>query len=250
MSLSPEDAPTERSTAPDAVPRGPRRGRYPPRAVDPGDGHAPVKVPAPALAAKQIARRRRVIEAALALAAKGGYEAVQMRDVAARANVALGTVYRYFASKDHLLAETLLEWTGELRARVIRNPPKGRTVAERLIDVMNRLCDAVESELDLSAAFIRALQSPEPAVTEAFLQVGDQLEAMCDEVLGDLDPDVRDEVFMVIEHVWHSTMQGWANGRHPLSYTRDQLEMVIRLIFERAPVIAVAVGGRRSAATR
>lgn len=186
----------------------------------------------------------------MALAVKGGYEAVQMRDVAARANVALGTVYRYFASKDHLLAETLLEWTGELRARVIRNPPKGRSVAERLIDVMNRLCDAVESEPDLTAAVIRALQSPEPAVTEAFLQVGDQLEAMCDEVLGDLEPEVRDEVFMVIEHVWHSTMQGWANGRHPLSYTRDQLEMVVRLIFERSPGIVAAVGARGNVVAR
>ena len=38
------------------------------------------------------------------LAAEGGYDAVQMRDVAGEAGVALGTIYRYFASKDHLLA--------------------------------------------------------------------------------------------------------------------------------------------------
>ena len=52
---------------------------------------------------------RRVLDAALDLAAEGGYDAVQMRDVAARAQVALGTIYRYFASKDHLLAACQLE---------------------------------------------------------------------------------------------------------------------------------------------
>ena len=34
---------------------------------------------------------------------KGGYDAVQMRTVAERADVALGTLYRYFPSKIHLL---------------------------------------------------------------------------------------------------------------------------------------------------
>ena len=56
------------------------------------------------LTEKQSARRRRVLDAAMALADEGGYEAVQMRDVAARADVALGTLYRYFSSKDQLLA--------------------------------------------------------------------------------------------------------------------------------------------------
>ena len=49
-------------------------------------------------------RRDRVIDAAMQLAAEGGYDAVQMRDVATKADVALGTVYRYFGSKDPLLA--------------------------------------------------------------------------------------------------------------------------------------------------
>ena len=53
--------------------------------------------------AAQRDRRKRILDATLALASKGGYDAVQMRTVAEQANVALGTLYRYFPSKIHLL---------------------------------------------------------------------------------------------------------------------------------------------------
>lgn len=43
----------------------------------------------------------------MAIASKGGYEAVQMRAVADRADVAVGTLYRYFPSKVHLLVSAL-----------------------------------------------------------------------------------------------------------------------------------------------
>ena len=43
-------------------------------------------------------RRKRILDATLAIASKGGYEAVQMRAVAERADVAVGTLYRYFPS--------------------------------------------------------------------------------------------------------------------------------------------------------
>src|SRR4051812_42735644 len=92
----------------------------------------------------QVARRTRVIEAALELAAEGGYDAVQMRDVAATASVALGTIYRYFSSKDHLLAAALVEWSGDLQKRLAVRPPKGETPAERVVDVVRRAHRSME----------------------------------------------------------------------------------------------------------
>ena len=58
--------------------------------------------------AAQRERRKRILDATLALASKGGYDAVQMRAVAERADVALGTLYRYFPSKIHLLVGALI----------------------------------------------------------------------------------------------------------------------------------------------
>ncbi len=60
---------------------------------------------------KQAGRRARVLQVSMSLASQGGYDAVQMRDVAAQAEVALGTLYRYFSSKDVLLISGLASWS-------------------------------------------------------------------------------------------------------------------------------------------
>src|SRR5665213_4127874 len=79
----------------------------------------------------QQARHQRVIDAAMSLGLEGGYEAVQMRDVAARADVAMGTVYRYFVSKDHLLAAALVSWVDQLDSRLSLLPAQGETAASK-----------------------------------------------------------------------------------------------------------------------
>ena len=79
-----------------------------------------------ALARSQAARRRRVLDATLALADEGGFDAVQMRDVAAEAGVALGTVYRYFSSKERLLLEANVGQVEALGAGLLDRPADGR----------------------------------------------------------------------------------------------------------------------------
>src|SRR3954470_23873330 len=55
--------------------------------------------------ARRTAVRERILRAAHALVAQGGFGAAQVAAVAAEAGVATGTVYRYFASKADLFAE-------------------------------------------------------------------------------------------------------------------------------------------------
>jgi AcrR family transcriptional regulator len=58
--------------------------------------------------ARRAETRARITSAALALVAEGGYVAAQVAPVAERAGVAVGTVYRYFPSKDHLVLALVL----------------------------------------------------------------------------------------------------------------------------------------------
>src|ERR671917_1976980 len=112
---------------------------------------------APVLTKSQAARRDRVIRAALELGAEGGYDAVQMRDVATRAEVALGTIYRYFPSKDALLVAVMVQWVADLQRRVSRHPPTGADTVERVTDVFDRAIRTMDREPRLTSAVITAM---------------------------------------------------------------------------------------------
>lgn len=62
-------------------------------------------------------REKAILEAAIALAGEGGMAAVQVAAVARRAGIAAGTVYRYFPTKNDLVAELIAAVAGrELEA--------------------------------------------------------------------------------------------------------------------------------------
>jgi AcrR family transcriptional regulator len=70
--------------------------------------------------ARLAARHEAIIAAARALASEHGMGAVQIVPVAERAGIAAGTVYRYFPSKDELVA-ALVGATAEAELAKIRN---------------------------------------------------------------------------------------------------------------------------------
>src|SRR6476659_5437249 len=100
--------------------------------------------------AAQRERRKRILDATLALASKGGYDAVQMRTVAERADVALGTLYRYFRAKIHLLVSALtLE-------KLDRRPIPGDTPCQPTMSVLSRATRTMQSDGLLTEAMTRA----------------------------------------------------------------------------------------------
>jgi AcrR family transcriptional regulator len=194
------------------------------------DGDGPPEAGAAPGNGDQRDRRRRVIDAAFELGAERGYDAVQMRDVSAIANVSLATIYRYFSSKDHLLAAAMTEWTAKLQGRVAQSPPRGDTAAEQLNDVLGRACSAMARQPKLSAALVRALSSPDPGVRQSAAEVQGQIEAMASDILVDLDPGLRSDIMAVLGHVWYSTLVAWANGRIDFDAVRAELDRAVRVL--------------------
>src|SRR3954453_13346902 len=76
-------------------------------------------------------RRKRIVQAAAALASRGGIEAMQMRTVAERAGVALGTLYRYFPSKMDLVVAVVSEELDLLQGSLERRPPRSAAPPRR-----------------------------------------------------------------------------------------------------------------------
>ena len=80
-------------------------------------------------------KRFAVIHAALDLVAENGFHGTPMAAVADRADVAAGTIYRYFESKDALIVETYLFLEKALNDVITDGYPAGGTVRERYLHV-------------------------------------------------------------------------------------------------------------------
>jgi AcrR family transcriptional regulator len=187
------------------------------------------EAPTTRLGRSQAARRRRVIDATVELGAAGGYDAIQMRDVAAAAGVALGTIYRYFASKDHLLAEVMVEAQREIQRSLEAVPPRGDTPAARLDDVFQRR-SSLELRPQMMAAIMRALASSDPVVRTAAREIGRIRQAFLATALGDLDADQRAGVIRVLGHIWYSSLVGMVNEWEGVTSVRAELRTAARLL--------------------
>src|SRR4029453_3986352 len=85
--------------------------------------------------------RARILRAARQLVSDGGFRQAQIASVAALAEVAVGTVYRYFPTKADLFAEIV------------------RTVSQREVDVLRQIADSGGPASERLAAAVRAFPS-------------------------------------------------------------------------------------------
>ncbi|MDH4169350.1 MAG: TetR family transcriptional regulator [Acidimicrobiia bacterium] len=188
------------------------------------------------LTERQAERRRRVILAGVSLASEGGYDAVQMREVASRADVALGTIYHYFSSKDHLLAAALHDWIEQFAHQVEQRPARGGSDRERVLDLLSRFTEAMSADRSLSAAVVTGFVSPSVEIAD----IQDQLHRSWSTAVGSaFDPhrdDVqRDRIVRVIEHVWFSGLIGWVMGWMPLEQAISELHEAVDLLLPVEP---------------
>jgi TetR/AcrR family transcriptional regulator, cholesterol catabolism regulator len=190
-------------------------------------------------------RRRRIVEAAVALAAEGGYDAVQMREVAVRAEVALGTLYRYFASKEHLLIAALAEHVTDLRGRLVERPPRGEDDAARVMDVIRRTTRVLQRQPDLIAAMLKSLISSGAGVNEATVPIGAQMTEIVVSAMRHDDPGAagRDrDVAEVIQAVWLASLLWWVAGRTPADQVEADVERAVVLLLREASAAPRSTG--------
>src|SRR5260370_28464637 len=89
-------------------------------------------LPAPSmLRGTQAQRRHRIVDMAHAMIVESSDENVQIRDVAERAGVALGTAYRYFGSKERLFAEVYAQWCVRVNDELVLGIRRVKSNTER-----------------------------------------------------------------------------------------------------------------------
>ena len=181
-------------------------------------------------------RARRIVETAVELAEKGGFEAVRLRDVASHAGVALGTVYRRFRSKEDLLLAALEQEVEELERRLGQRPIQGETPLECVAVFFHLTTRALCRRPNLARALVRAVATGEPELTQKVAAFHTRMEDLITRALrgdGNVQPtDEERKLGYVLQLVWFASLVGWAGGLHGqteiVEQTRTAAELLLR----------------------
>lgn len=211
-----------------------RRSANPdPSPPPPGPDDTTTRLAASSIEAAQAARRARIRTAARALASEGGYAAVTMQDVADRAGVGRATVYRYFSSKDHLIAEVHLEQGAAILEELSAAPLVGATPAERVGEVLGRIIEVAAADLRLTEAGVHLALSDDDAVASAQEW---RARLILPYVDAALPPDTavdREAVAEVLQAVLFQALLGLARGRLDAAGARAMLDRAARALLDR-----------------
>ncbi|MEE2031424.1 cholesterol catabolism transcriptional regulator KstR [Rhodococcus chondri] len=179
-------------------------------------------------------RRKRILDATLALASKGGYEAVQMRAVAERADVAVGTLYRYFPSKVHLLVSALgrefarIEGKGKI--------PPGHGPLERMHLILSLITKAMQRDPLLTEAMTRAFMFADASAAAEVDQVGKLMDRLFAKAMNEGEPTEEElAIARVISDVWLSNLVAWLTRRSSATDVARRLELTVDLLLGDGP---------------
>lgn len=186
------------------------------------------------LSRTQMATRRALIDAAVELATEGGYDAVGMRQVAARASVSAATAYQYFTSKDHVLVDALVELVGRTTDSIEARPPKeSSSVADRAASVLRRAVREVERAPSLYIALTRAYISGSPDVAHARGALEASTRRWIEAALEGSNVRNQDDVVAVLEAVLFAAMVGLVTGGTAPEDVSGGLDRAVRTVLRK-----------------
>lgn len=163
-------------------------------------------------------RTRRIVDTAIALAERDGYEAVRLRDVAAQAQVALGTVYRRFSSKEDILVAALEHELNAVQGPLLVAASSSTNAIERVNEVFRVLTEHLLERENLARALLRAVSSGVPDVSEKVTRfhglVINIVASIADAepLAGPEHEQIRQEFSMMVQNIWFAELVGWASG--------------------------------------
>lgn len=186
-------------------------------------------------------RTRRIVETAIELAERDGFEAVRLRDVAKQAKVALGTVYRRFHSKEDILAAALQMYITSLQDDLKATPPRANTALDRATAYFTAMTEFLVSKPNLARALLRAVSSGVPEVSGRVTRfqgtmtnlVVLALRGATDEAC-EVPQDRIEDIAYLLQNMWFAEIVGWAGNLNDPQTVVEHTRMAAVLLIDGA----------------
>jgi TetR/AcrR family transcriptional regulator, fatty acid metabolism regulator protein len=166
------------------------------------------------------AKRRLILDAAVRVFARQGYEASRVGDIATEAGVAYGLVYHYFGSKDAVLEAVFREQWGRLLAAVMLAEKTGETAPEQLALVVKIVLRTWRDDPNLVRLLVREI-TRSPHITDELDEIGEAFGSLQRMIVrgqaegtfrADLDPQIA--AWMLYGGL-DEVLTGWVLGQLP-----------------------------------
>lgn len=176
-------------------------------------------------------RRERIMQAAIALVMSEGYDGLQMRHVAAAAQVSTRTLYRHFPSKEHLVLASMV-LRGDVMERFLGNGQRpGRTPAQRVRQTLATSTEALQAVPALTAGMFKALVSGQTSIIPILSQFRDTMItaiAVAIRPSGPTESDIR--IARALQRVWLTALLAWSSGIETPESVNQAIDETIALL--------------------
>jgi TetR/AcrR family transcriptional regulator, cholesterol catabolism regulator len=183
------------------------------------------------LSSKRSARRQKILTTALNLTKGYGFENVQIREISETSGLSLGTVYRYFSSKEFLFACVFERWCEEYYARLGR-PAGPCSNTDRLIELSKRSVEAFEREPQFTLLSATLQTSSDPEVIACIERIRRQSVEFFLESIDDIPPEDARAIVDIIFAVMAEKLLLWRTDRMPIADVFQGVERCVRLLLE------------------
>ncbi|WP_170984403.1 TetR/AcrR family transcriptional regulator [Rhodoligotrophos defluvii] len=181
-------------------------------------------------------RERDILAAATAVFSERGYENASMAEIAARAGVVEGTIYKYFSNKRDLMLQVLSRWYENMLANYEEHLAGIKGTESRLRYVIWRHLAFIQAHPALCRVFFREVRTGGDYDSSALHELNRRYTHLAVAILregfadGDLKPGlslplIRDLIYGTIEH--HTWRYVCGSGSLDAEAIADQLCLVL-----------------------
>jgi AcrR family transcriptional regulator len=167
-----------------------------------------------------------IVTAAITLLESGGYEAVQVREVARRAHVSLASIYRRYQTREDLIVAALELWTAANGHAPVPAPPPGESLGDGLMRIFRHVFEPWERSPRMLEAYHKAATTP--AGDRLTRQGTKAIAPAALHLLDDRDPEYAADVGDILTNMAYAVTGRFVEGQIPVTAILPALERAVR----------------------